>query len=113
MTTLLAFHGKRIVKSFYLKRLRKHREANHLTQGVGWESNGKTRGCGIGCTLEAYEHKRYPVELGIPETVAYLEDAIFEGLPRAEAMEWPQAFLKAPKVGADLELIWLASRCGF
>ena len=85
-----AFHNDPAVKAKYLARVRMHREADHLTQGVGWESNGVTRGCAVGCTLEAYDHRRYPIELGLPEWLARLEDRIFEGLPHADALSWPE-----------------------
>jgi hypothetical protein len=77
-----------------------HAEADRLIKGTGWEDG---KGCAIGCTLEAYQHDRYPVELGIPEVLAYVEDRIFEGLPNAQAMTWPQRFLEAIRPGADLE----------
>lgn len=99
MTTLRAFHGDPAIKAQYLARVRAHRIADDLTQGTGWE-NGK--GCAVGCTLEAYDHSRYPVELGLPEWLAHLEDAIFEGLPHAQAMDWPEQFLEAIPVGADI-----------
>jgi len=97
---LRAYHGDPAIKAKYLDRVRAHAAADALTQGIGWE-NGK--GCAIGCTLEAYDHSRYPVELGLPEWLARLEDAIFEGLPHAEAMAWPESFLEAIHPGADLE----------
>lgn len=53
MKRLVAFHGDAKKKTFYLKRLARHRAAGRLVQ--------------VGCTLESYEHSRYPVELGIPE----------------------------------------------
>ena len=80
--TALAYHNDEAIKEKYLNRLRAHREADELVQGVGWEHNGKTRGCAVGCTFDAYEHSRGPVEIGVPETLIYFQDAIFEGLPR-------------------------------
>src|SRR5262245_36437505 len=107
MPTLLAYHGKKSVKSKYLSRLREHRRLDHLVQGTGWEKNGSgPKGCAVGCTLEKYDHARYPIELGIPVELAHLEDAIFEGLPKKEAMAWPSAFLNAIPVGADLSMVW-------
>jgi len=97
---LRAYHGDPAIKAKYLDRVRAHAAADALTQGVGWK-NGK--GCAIGCTLEAYDHSRYPIELGLPEWLARLEDAIFEGLSHAEAMTWPESFLEAIHPGADLE----------
>jgi len=101
--TLHAFHGDPAVQDKYLARVRWHREQDHLVQGTGWETNGVTRGCAIGCTLEAYDHNRYPVELGLPVWLAKLEDAIFEGLPREDALAWPERFLSAIPVGADVQ----------
>jgi hypothetical protein len=101
---LRAFHGDPAIKAKYIARVRQHRLAEHLTKGIGWEPETQ-RGCAIGCCLEAYDHSRYPIELGLPEWLARLEDAIFEGLPVAEAQAWPEAFLEAIHPGADLELV--------
>jgi hypothetical protein len=106
MEPLLAYHGDQKIKHKYLRRLAAHRRADELAQGVGWETNGVTKGCAVGCTLDVYDHSLYPIELGIPEQLAHLEDAIFEALPRKEAMEWPQKFLRAITVGADLSNVW-------
>jgi hypothetical protein len=51
--------------------------------------------------LEA-THSLYPERLGLPEWLALLEDAIFEGLPEDEALTWPRRFAEAVPVGADL-----------
>lgn len=102
MTTMLAFHGDQAIKDKYIARVKAHREADRLIRGQGWE-NG--RGCAVGCTLEAYDHSRYPVELGIPVSLATLEDWIFENLRHEDAMAWPERFLAAAKPGADLSLV--------
>ena len=110
MTQLLAYHNDPDIKSKYLERVRRHRAADELIQGTGW-SDGK--GCAVGCTLEAYDHSRYPIELGIPIALAHLEDRIFEGLPLELSMSWPERFLLAIRPGADLArvsdrfLFWL------
>ncbi len=96
--TMITFHGKKEVKKFYIDRVRRHRLADELVQGQGWE-NG--RGCAVGCCLESYEHSRYPIELGIPQWLAYLEDHIFETLAKKEAMKWPEQFLKATPIGVE------------
>ncbi len=102
-TTLRAFHGDPKIKAKYIRRVRAHRKADQLIQGTGWE-NGK--GCAVGCTLRVYDHSLYPVELGIPVIMAGLEDAIFEGLPKADAQAWPERFLGAIKPGANLDNAW-------
>ncbi len=113
--TLLAFHNDPAIKTKYLARVRAHREADQLIKGTGW-GNGK--GCAIGCTLDAYDHARYPVELGVPEMLARLEDCIFEGLPNDLSQAWPERFLSAIAPGADLSRVgwqflrWLLTRSG-
>jgi hypothetical protein len=100
---MIAYHGDKKIKAKYLKRVRAHAKADRLIQGTGWE-NGK--GCAVGCTLEAYDHARYPIELGVPEVLARLEDALFECLSHDVAMTWPTRFLKAIPVGAELSKVW-------
>src|SRR6266850_1492332 len=106
MKPMIAYHGKPEIKEKYLARLKKHRKLDHLIKGTGWETNGVIKGCAVGCTLESYDHFRYPVELGIPVQIAFLEDAIFEGLPQNDALAWPEQFLSAITPGVDLSEIW-------
>ena len=97
-----AFHDDHSIKEKYLARVKAHREADNLIRGTGWEDG---KGCAIGCTLESYDHSRYPIEIGIPTWLAYLEDKMFECLPLDEAMHWPERFLDAINVGSDLDKI--------
>ena len=80
---MLSFHNDPAIKAKYLDRVKAHAKADRLIQGTGWKGG---KGCAVGCTLEAYDHSLYPIELGLPEWLARLEDRIFEGLPKAEAM---------------------------
>jgi hypothetical protein len=107
-----AFHDDSEIKEKYLARVRSHRAADELIRGEGWDGH---RGCAIGCTLEAYDHSRYPIELGIPEQLAYLEDWLFERLPVDDsnwtrpgvvAMAWPELVLSSIHVGSDLSRVW-------
>jgi hypothetical protein len=97
---MLAFHNDQAIKDKYLTRVRMHRAADNLVKGLGWEDG---KGCAIGCTLEAYDHSRYPEELGLPVWLARLEDSIFEHLENGESQAWPESFLEAIKPGADVE----------
>ncbi len=108
MTLLLAYHDNPATKRKYLRRVRAHRAADELVQGVGYEKrgDGTVRGCAIGCSLDAYDHSRFPVELGIPVEIAYLEDRLFERLPKKLALAWPERVLAAIPVGADLAGVW-------
>jgi hypothetical protein len=101
-TKLIAFHGDPRIKETYLARVRQHRAADELVKGQYWE-NGK--GCAVGCTIHSDDHCRYETELGIPQALARLEDSIFEALPNDKAMAWPEQFLAAIPVGADLSLV--------
>jgi len=96
---MLSFHGDPKIKEKYLLRVRAHRLADEIIKGTGWE-NGK--GCAIGCTLENYDHSRYPIELGLPEWSARLEDIIFENFPLENAKLWPENFLESIPVGVDV-----------
>jgi hypothetical protein len=106
-----AYHGDSEIKAKYLARVRAHRAADELIRGEGWDGH---RGCAIGCTLEAYDHSRYPIELGIPEQLAYLEDWLFEHLPVdllgdtpiVCGVGWPELVLSSIHVGSDLSRVW-------
>ena len=94
-------------KEMYLARVRAHRAADELVRGIGWETDGRTRGCAIGCTLNTYDHSLYPSLLGVPEQLAYLEDWLFEQMI-AGHQEWPERFLDAIEPGSDLLGVWPA-----
>ena len=112
---MIAYHGKISVKRKYLARVRQHRKADELIKGIYQDKDyaGTWRGCAVGCTLHSSEHDAYETELGIPRQLALLEDAIFEGLPEPTHLEWPERFLNAITVSADLRgvhhqfTIWL------
>ena len=104
MPTLLAFHSDPAIKAHYLARIHAHRVADELVQGYGYWKDGK--GCAIGCTLHGSDHSSYPREVGIPEELAYLEDALFEGLPVKHARAWPERLFNAIEPGADLSRVY-------
>lgn len=105
-----AFHGKQEVKDFYLARVLAHRLADEIIQGRYW--TGK-RGCAVGCTLHSDKgnHEAYETELGIPVQLAYAQDRLFENLPLEDAKLFPEAFLEAIPVGADLALVGARLMC--
>jgi len=75
---MLAYHNNPKIKQDILQQLQIHHDADEIIKGVYWE-NGK--GCAVGCTLHSRNHQEYETRFGIPEVLAHLEDAIFEGLP--------------------------------
>jgi len=105
---MLAFHNDAKIKEKYIKRVKEHYDADEIIQGKYWE-NGK--GCAVGCTMEigTYDSRSVHAEmekaLGIPISLVYLEDRLFEGLRNDEAKMFPLRFLEAIKQGSDLSLI--------
>jgi len=99
---MLAFHNDPKIKAQFLRRVRAHAAADEIIKGKYWEDG---KGCAVGCTLHASNHAAYETELGLPISLAYLEDRIFEGLPNGEAKQFPAAFLSAIKPGADLSRV--------
>ena len=97
-----AFHADAKIKSKYLKRVEDHQKADEIIHGTYWQDG---KGCAVGCTIEGDQHQRYETELGIPESIARLEDFLFEGMKNGEAKTFPARFLKAVPVGADLSLV--------
>lgn len=97
-----AFHGQASVKAKYMKRVVAHFKADEITQGIYWSEG---RGCAVGCTLHSERHKDYEKELGLPHSVARLEDALFEAQPCEDSKYFPVKFLKAIKPGADLSKV--------
>jgi hypothetical protein len=97
-----AYFGKQEMKDLKLAQVRAHRMADQIIKGKYWE-NGK--GCAVGCTVHSSDHSAYEREMGIPRLLARLEDCLFERLPNERAMTWPEEFLEAIQIGADLSLV--------
>jgi len=102
-TKLVAYHNNPKIKEKYLARVRAHVKADQLVHGQYWEDG---KGCAVGCTIHSGYHQAYEIELGIPRILAHLEDRIFESLPNGQAQQWPEQFLQAIPVGADLSSVW-------
>jgi hypothetical protein len=99
---LIAYPGGAATKAAILAQIRAHRLADQIVKGEYWEDG---KGCAVGCTIHSSDHAEYETRFGIPQTLAWLEDRIFEGLPNAEAMLWPERFMDAINVGADLSRV--------
>ena len=103
-----AFSNTEVTKEEVLASLAEHRKADRLISGRYWE-NG--RGCAIGCTIHDFrsgfenKHATYEPLFGIPRELAYLEDTIFEHLPSKVSQKWPERFMAAVPIGADLTFV--------
>lgn len=99
---MLSYLNDPAVKAKYQLRFENHRKMDQVIQGTGFDKTSG-RGCFVGCTLNGYDHSRFPVELGWPEWLARLADKIFEGISSAEAPQFGTDLLAAVPVGVDLE----------
>lgn len=74
------------------------------------------RGCAVGCTINTFAeltgdkldhslHQLYETFIGVPRSLARIEDGIFEQMDRDDALEWPERFITAIEPGADLSLV--------
>ncbi len=105
---MLAYKGKAKLKKRVLAKIAAQREAGRIAKGPSVSTGRSTTWGAVGCLLEDPDggHKRYESELGIPGQLAHLEDTIFESLPDELAQAWPERFMGAIGVGADLEEVW-------
>lgn len=60
----------------------------------------------IGATIHGGDVRDYEKKLGIPGKLAWLEEAIFDGLPDGLYQLWPEQFIGAIRTGADLTRVW-------
>lgn len=110
-----AWHGDPVLKAEVLQRMRAHRAADTIIQGLYQEIDPGLalgyRGCLIGCTLPADPipddhgpnwHRRVEREYGIPIGVAMVLDDLFELLPVAGCADFAVDSIEAIPVGADL-----------
>ena len=115
---LRAFNKNPKLKKDMVAEILNHQKLDKIVKGTyGTEyTNGDFRGCAVGCSIHSYkvrygknldtnDHKVYETELGIPESLARLEDYLFEAMPNDKAMKWPAEFMKAITPGADLSLV--------
>jgi len=101
---MLAYHNSEKLKKKVIDKMIAHRKADELIKGRYWQDG---KGCAVGCLIECSDHAQYESMFGIPQALARLEDCIFEGLPNEKAMQWPERFLCAINVGADLSrVVW-------
>jgi hypothetical protein len=91
-------------KETWIKEMQHHQDVDSLVQGQ-WFENGK--GCFFGCAMqtEVKALEKAAQAMGLPFWVVGLAEAIFEGLEREEALNFPVEFLKAIPVDTDLEIV--------
>jgi len=102
-----------ITKEELLKELKWHQEQDNFVKGTYFDQG---KGCAVGCSIESInrtkglsyktdDHSKYPEIMGVPEWLARVEDAIFEGLSIKRSKVWPLEFTQAINVGLELDKI--------
>lgn len=99
---MLAFTNTQMTKQELIDRLQTHFDADEIIKGTYWEDG---RGCAIGCAIHGAKHSLFEPMFGIPESLACLQDRIFEGLPNEEAKKFPLEFTRSIREGADLSKV--------
>ena len=113
---LKAFHGNAQLKKDMVAEILNHQKQDQIIKGTYGKENGIWKGCAVGCSIHSLNikygksidtgnHNAYETELGIPESLARLEDYLFETMPDDKATKWPLEFMKSIKVGANLSLV--------
>ena len=115
---LKSYLGDKKLKTKFVAEIKKHLKADAVEQGHYGKENGHWKGCAVACSVRSMcaikgeklqtingDHKRYEIDLGIPEWLARLEDTIFEGLPVEESKKWVLDFAQAVPIGKNLESI--------
>lgn len=116
MTTLLSYHSDKKLKTEMVEEMLKHQRQDQLIKGTYGIENGLFKGCAVGCGVHSYnirketkldyqDHAGLAQAIGIPEWLFRLQDALFEGLVKEEALKFPVQFYKASPIGVDLEPI--------
>ena len=100
---MLSFFGEQALKDAVVERIKEHQRLDQIVQGIYWDG---AKGCGIGCVLHSDEHMAFERQLGLPVFLAYMDEHIFESLPKEDAKYWPLRFIEAVPVGVDLELVF-------
>jgi len=103
-----AFHGKEDIKTTHLKRLQEHKDAGEIYQADSPDDEHIDNDLygAVRLTVHSRDHREYERQLGIPKILADIEDSIFDQISPTEAVDWPETFLEAIKVGADLSGVW-------
>lgn len=106
---LLAFHGKSVLKEKYLEKARKYSQllrtvSNDTAQVMEVLFNNSYLYWGDDDERDSADC--YLEEIGILYKVARLQTSIFDGLSFKQKRRWPERFLRAIPVGADLSNVW-------
>ena len=111
---MLSYNNDPELKAIHVAQAKHHYEADMLLSGTyGRMDDKEFHGCSIGCFAFEIDPRRAMNQEGLHRLVAenrhlplwlmYLQDRIFEGLPKGERGKWHMQLAEAVPVGVDLE----------
>jgi len=111
---LQAFNNDKDFREQMIASAISHREKDEYIAGEYSREDGDFKGCSLGCSLydvkkikgvdiEVYsDHSRLAEELGVPEFIVHLQEAVFEGLPDNQRFGWTERLFNSIPLGVDL-----------
>jgi hypothetical protein len=96
------FENTKYTKKHLVDQVQAHYDADEIRKNLYWKDG---KGCCVGCWVHSANHSLFEEYFGVPASIAHLADAIFEGLPNAEAKEFPLELAKSIPEGVDLGLV--------
>ena len=109
---LIAYKNDPKLKKLMVAEVRRHEKLDMILKGTYGKENGTWKGCAVGCsihslnvrlgkTLSTSDHTVYETELGISQTLARVEDILFEGMSDKDSKKFPARFVSAVPVGIE------------
>jgi hypothetical protein len=106
MSVSLAFVNSSYTKAEAVALAEQHRLQDSYLKGTyGKDTPAGWRGCSVGCMAKG-KHEDYPALFSIDARIAYLSDAIFEGLPSPDYKDWTVKLFESVQEGIDTKLVW-------
>jgi hypothetical protein len=108
MNANTARRGKTMTQETFAEMARRYREADMLAAGAFEMVDGQA--CSIGCFCHDYglgpsDFTGLSEKTGYPEAAHRLQEAIFEGLPKAERADWHVAFADKAETVTDWQSV--------
>lgn len=104
--TNLAYHNDAALRERVLEQIAEHQAADEIAQGCYYKQDDYgVHACFIGCVAHGSDVTVFEEMTGFPAMLTKIGESIFEGLPFAEAKDFPLRVASAPKLGVDLSTV--------
>jgi len=99
---MIAFKGDTLIRKAVKDRVKECKDAGKLKKFLEWDDVLKEGGI-VGCMLGFYDPDAFESEIGLPNWLGHCADRIFNGLPQAQAVLFPDALIDAIKKDAEMD----------